>query len=323
MINIDPIIEKVKTSIENHKLPENGYYSRYTNDTCANEYGCADAANLLYTINEMPTDESERSALVNAIRSFQNKDTGLFSEPTHHPYHCTAHCIAALELFDALPLYHISEFDKYDEPKSVPDFLKSLNWQECQGAHLGAGLFSSMFLTRRMSIDWQNEFIGWLDKNVDEKHGVNITGAVDLKLVPKWHHMGEWFHFLFCYHACHRKFPCEQQLVDYCIELYKTNDFPDSFGKGQRFLDIDWAFTINRASLSSGYRREEVLDQLKDFATKYTKYLLESPLDEPQWDDMHLTFGAFCALSELQIALPGFLVSTRPLRQVLDRRPFI
>jgi hypothetical protein len=30
-----------------------------------------------------------------------------------------------------------------------------------------------------------------------------------------------------------------------------------------------------------------------------------------------------CALSEFQLALPGKFVTERPLRQVLDRRPYI
>jgi hypothetical protein len=34
-------------------------------------------------------------------------------------------------------------------------------------------------------------------------------------------------------------------------------------------------------------------------------------------------FGAVCALAELQRALPGEIRSERPLRLVLDRRPFI
>ena len=41
------------------------------------------------------------------------------------------------------------------------------------------------------------------------------------------------------------------------------------------------------------------------------------------WNDLHSLFGAVCALAELQIALPGELRSEYPLRQVLDRRPFI
>ena len=40
-------------------------------------------------------------------------------------------------------------------------------------------------------------------------------------------------------------------------------------------------------------------------------------------NDLHMLFGTVCALAELQNALPGEIVSTRPMRLVLDRRPFI
>lgn len=44
---------------------------------------------------------------------------------------------------------------------------------------------------------------------------------------------------------------------------------------------------------------------MRDFAGKFVPYLMQSDLSEPQWNDIHLMFGAVCALSELQQALPG------------------
>ena len=41
------------------------------------------------------------------------------------------------------------------------------------------------------------------------------------------------------------------------------------------------------------------------------------------FNDLHKLFGMVCALSEFQQALPGQFVTERPLRQVLDRRPYI
>ena len=39
--------------------------------------------------------------------------------------------------------------------------------------------------------------------------------------------------------------------------------------------------------------------------------------------DLHMLFGSVCALAELQSALPGMIITEKPLRLVLDRRPFI
>ena len=76
--------------------------------------------------------------------------------------------------------------------------------------------------------------------------------------------------------------------------------------------------------MQSGYRREETKELMRDFAGKYIAKLdaLDHKKDE-FWNDLHMLFGAVCCIAELQIALPGELRSAFPLKQVLDRRPFI
>ena len=60
------------------------------------------------------------------------------------------------------------------------------------------------------------------------------------------------------------------------------------------------------------------------FAKGYVDCLLNAePKMGKSFDDLHMLFGAMCALSELQTALPGEYLSTVPLKIVLDRRPFI
>ena len=63
---------------------------------------------------------------------------------------------------------------------------------------------------------------------------------------------------------------------------------------------------------------------LERYAREYVA-LLES-IDyahDESFNDLHMLFGAMCCLAELQSALPGQLITTKPLRLVLDRRPFI
>ena len=60
------------------------------------------------------------------------------------------------------------------------------------------------------------------------------------------------------------------------------------------------------------------------FAEGYVAFLSGiDPHTHAGWDDLHGLFGAVCALAELQQALPGLLRASRPLKLVLDRRPFI
>ena len=74
----------------------------------------------------------------------------------------------------------------------------------------------------------------------------------------------------------------------------------------------------------SGHRFDEAKTALHDFALTYIDYLehLDYETDDG-FNDMHSLFGCICALAELQNALPGELVTNKPLKLVLDRRPFI
>ena len=110
MKNLDKLIKKTEETVKKHYLG-GGAYARYlwqskdnSRKMGINEYGCADAVNILYSINKLPRGD-EREACLKALQSLQHEDTGLFEEHTHHFIHTTAHCIAALELFDAEPIF--------------------------------------------------------------------------------------------------------------------------------------------------------------------------------------------------------------------------
>ena len=320
MIDLEPILEKVKKSLEAHRT--NTGYSRFPGGA-DNEYGIADAINILFTIDALPRRD-EISLLSERLLEFQSHDTGLFDEGSHHPFHCTAHCAAALALVFEKPRYRISALDGYRSSSSAEEMLTSLKWDTTdRSGHIGAGIYSALYLTDSLTPEFENAFFDWLCKNNDRATGISVSGAAAKGLIPIWNHMGDWFHFLFCFSSARRAFPNAERLVDSCMDMYDKGFMPDSFGRGQRFLDIDWAFTLNRASVQTGYRLGECRERLRSFARDFTSYLADSDMSEPQWRDMHLMFGAVCALSELQSALPGELKSRRSLRQVLDIRPFI
>lgn len=111
-------------------------------------YGCADAANLLYTLGRMPRDAAERGACVEALRELQRPEDGLYREGTHHPWHTTAHCVAALELFDAGPRQPLRGLAAWAEPAAMEGLLESLDWAGSPWleAHRGAGLFAALVL---------------------------------------------------------------------------------------------------------------------------------------------------------------------------------
>ena len=67
MIDIRDLIESVKLTVKNHNLGRPGEYQRWrwqdngnSRDLGINAYGCADAANILYSIGSFPEDKVER-----------------------------------------------------------------------------------------------------------------------------------------------------------------------------------------------------------------------------------------------------------------------
>lgn len=332
MLQLEKLLKRVRDTVKTHELAP-GTYARFlcqnpegTRKMGANEYGCADAANILYMLGELPRDIDARNAHIRLLQQFQHPETGLFWEGSHHTLHCTAHCIAALELFDAGPLYPMTGLEKYKPEGALEAFLDSLDWQHnaWSQAHQGAGVFAAMILTGNAPLSWQDRYFNWLTKNADPEYGMSKAGSIQAGGHAVCGHLNGWFHYLFNFHFAHRPFPRIETLIDTVIDLYKNNDLSDDFGVRPGFREIDWVFTLNRATMHCGYRRSEALALLRDFAQKYIPTLeaLDHETND-RWNDLHMLFGMVCALAELQLALPGDLRSEFPLKQVLDRRPFI
>ena len=74
----------------------------------------------------------------------------------------------------------------------------------------------------------------------------------------------------------------------------------------------------------SPHRFADGKEALEQYAESYAKMMLSLDYEkDDSFNDLHCLFGAVCCLAELQSAVPGKLLTTRALRLVLDRRPFI
>lgn len=343
-IDISRFISDVKKVVAGHYLG-NGEYCRWLwqNEKCdrelgCNEYGCADAANILYTIDEFVFTDEERSARIAALRALQDPETGLFKEKTHHTIHTTAHCTAALELFDALPLYPITGLHKYYDKNELYALLDGLDWKcnPWNNSHQGAGVYAALVNADEASAEWREMYFEWFKENADEHSGFWKKGITDE--TPWWtddryktgaamfEYMAGGFHYLFNHEHAHQPIPYPEKMIDTCLELYERDAFNGKFANGDmNFVEIDWLYSINRARRQTPTHRVcEVQAAIEDFAKRYTDAILErDPKTDDTINDLHLLFGGMCALAELQAALPGKIATEKPLRLVLDRRPFI
>jgi len=332
-MDINNIIENIYLTVQSHRLDAEGKYSRWiwqnkegNRDLGINEYGCADAANILYTIGRFPQSSEKRNAWVKVLQGFQNSDTGLFYEETHHNIHTTAHCIAALELFDEKPLYPLTALKKYSDKKGLYELLDNLDWKNnpWPQSHQGAGIYASMKLTDSIDEKWEEAYFDWLWNNADPETGFWKKGSFKNGTAPLFHSMGGAFHYLFNLEYAHMPLRYPEKMIDSCIELYTKDEIGVDFGHRINFLEIDWVYCLNRASRQTSYRFDECKNILNDFAEEYVGFLNNLNIKEDdRFNDLHLLFGATCCLAELQQALPGEIRTRKPLKLVLDRRPFI
>lgn len=340
-MNIQDLVDKIKKTVENHRLENEGEYCRYlwqneekNRKLGLNEYGCADAVNILYTIGNMPNTEKSRSAHIKTLQNMQDKETGLFREGTHHFIHTTAHCTAALELFDAKPLYKFKALEKYKASKELVKFLDGLDWENApwSQAHQGAGIYAALKLNDEVDKEWEKTYFKWLWDNEDPVFGFWKKDIIGKDKEQLFASMGGGFHYLFNIEYAKKPLKYPEKIIDTCLELYYNKKIGDKqcgydnegFGQYIGFLEIDWVYSLNRSLRRSGYRRNDCIAALRKFAKEYIDWLFSVDYKANDgFNDLHMLFGTSCALAELQSALPGELETNKPLRLVLDRRPFI
>ena len=132
------------------------------------------------------------------------------------------------------------------------------------------------------------------------------------------------FHYLFNHEHAHMPLRYPDKVIDECIAMYDNKELPKTFGKQSNFLEIDWIFCLTRAQQQTSHRWDEVTDRLEKFAVEYADFWLNVDYDTDKTiNDLHRLFGGVCGLTELQRALRGRILTDKPLKLVLDRRPFI
>ena len=351
-LNIQPIIEGIREAVKLHEIEGRpGEYRRWLFQNAKgergmgkNEYGCADAMNLLYTINDFYCDDETRKARIEALQSMQDPETGLFHEKTHHPYHTVAHCTAALQLFDAKPLYPITEFKKYlNSREELFTFLEEgTRWETnpWRDSHLGAGLYAALVNADEITPEFSENYFEWFRENCDPVTGFWTKGVADKApcigntmqvdgQAVLFQYMAAGFHYLFNHEYAKQPLPYPDKVIDSCIAMYTKNGLPSTFGMYCDFLEIDWVFCMTRALRQTTHRHDEAMAILWEFAKKYVKnltkddYFSENNPFNDRFNDLHCLFGMSCCLAELQQTFRGQIVSDKPLKLVLDRRPFI
>ena len=279
-----------------------------------------------YTIGRFPSDPEERAAFVRNLQEMQDPVTGQYYEHTHHTIHTTAHCMAALELFDAKPLYKCTYLNDcltkeglYHKLETEIDFEEH-PWRD---SHIGAGVFVALTMTDAVDLQWKDWYFDWFWKNTSPVNGFAFFGK-EMK-ADVFRYMGGGFHYLFNHEAEHRPMRYPEAVIDACLPMLQD---PARWGRAFfyvcGFLEVDLVYSVSRAMRQTPHRFYEAKEALESFAEKFLDSLYARDFqNDISFNDLHCLFGTACCLAELQSALPGKIVTSKPLRLVLDRRPFI
>lgn len=339
-LDLRELVNDIEAVVKSHELPTPGQYTRWLwqdakneRQLGVNEYGCADAANILYTIGKFACDEETRKARIRELKALQNKETGMFVEATHHTIHTTAHCCSALELFDEKPDVPLYGLHKYFDKKELYNLLDGLfEVNPWPASHQGAGVYAALETAGEMTHEFSENYFNWFWENACEKTGFWKKGIVDKAPVandykgafPLFAFMAGGFHYFFNHEHAHKAIRYPEKMIDSCIKMYTENGLPDYFAKRCNFIEVDWLYCLNRARRQSTHRNDEAVELIRDFGKRFTDWIcnIDHKTDDG-FNDLHMLFGSVCALAELQAALPGEVITDRPLRLVLNRRPFI
>jgi len=329
MYDITSFVEMAYKTIQKHKLAEGGF-SRWlwqdekgTRELGVNEYGCADAVNCLYTLGLLPCNNLEREELIKSIQKLQNSDTGFFEEATHDRFHTTAHCIAALELLDAKPLYPVFGMHDLLDKDRLYEYLEKRDWvnEPVIASHQAAALYAAVVISGEADCLWEKWYFEWFWNNTDERTGFWKKGSI-LNNSDLYRHMVAAFHYMFNHEYRHVPMKHPDKMID--SGLYLLENHPERFGRQIAFEEMDWTYIMNRATRQTDYRYQDAKKAIIKFADYYMPWLLSVDYESnDEFNDLHKLFGTLCFLAELQSAIPGLIYSQKPLRLVLDRRPFI
>lgn len=329
---LQPFLEALESLVERHRLDGVGRYARWLwqdgdggRALGENEYGDADAINILYTLGRLPADRAARTALAAPLRARQDPASGWFRETTHDPIHTTAHCLAALELLDTGAPHQLSALAPFTDPAAIAPFLAGLDWtwNPWGASHRGAGLYAALVLAGEASVAWQTRYFEWLWSEADPDSGLWRRGCVAVGGdALRFHHLAGTFHYLFNLNHARQPLRHPARLVDTCLDVWERDLFP--FARVVGFAEVDWVYCLHHALRQSDHRASEARRALAAFATRYVAFLAAVDLARDDGaNDLHQVFGALCAVAALQQAVPEALGIERPLHLVLDRRPFI
>ncbi len=299
-------------------------------------YGAADAACILYTLDALATDEPAAREWLDVLGTYQDPTSGFFVAETASlaKAHNTGFAVGAMNLFepnlinDELPKHALAFARLIEDPTEAERYSDSLDWRgDCYAA--GERLIGLASTFANVSGVVAPEWFDWLVGYIEKRKFDPATGMVGVDKPPQGDkdQIGGTFHFDFFWASRDRELPHPQARASALLDLQQSSGLWDPHNPW--WLSLDAVYMLGRtmpslpADAAKAARSAIVLtanalaDRAADPAQRVTDF-------GDAWMGVHMLTGAISFFAYLQQILGHDAVITeRPLRLVLDRRPYI
>lgn len=327
-MDIQPILDAALQTLNQSRIDgAPGRFRSHTNGGGGEDpWSSAAAVIVLYGLNLLPGRNHDREEWVETLQAYQSPETGLFQHEQRDSLNLSAASISALAALESGPLHAPHALKEYLETDVFLDFARNLCW--CKDPEAAAREFSAMFTCLVMSDEagreWVDTFFEWVQGETDDH-----TGLLRKECLAPIELEGHWtllpYLCAYQYPLCsslYQRAPLALpwRLIDTALEVMEYHRELFFQPRGQRHLP--WVLCVNRAGRFTAHRFEETQQALRRFIPPYLDFLYRQ-IENSSFNSLVYIQWDISVLAELQAALPGILVSRRPLRQVLDRHPFL
>lgn len=302
----------------------------------ADLYGTADAACILYTLDPLGTNQPAAKEWLDELSRYQHAASGYFVANTASlaVAHNTGFAVAAMKLFDrelangVRPAHKLEFASLIEKTTDAQLFVDSLDWRSnCyEAGEIVTGLASTFVnVANVVPPSW----LTWLFEHCEQTKldprngmmGVDKPAAGDLDQI------GGTFHFDFLWASKGRTLPRSSERAGALLKLQLANGLWDEHNPW--WLTFDAVYMLGRAlpELSSDLKKK-VTDAVERAVDVLAKRALDDTARKGDfvtaWMGTHMLTGAvsFFACAQKLLGQQA-VVTEKPLRLVLDRRPYI
>jgi hypothetical protein len=316
--------------------PGPGEYARRPGDGETALYGSADVACILYSLDRLDPPPEESAAWLQVLSGFQDAESGFFVDRAGmlSTAHNTGFAVGAMNLLrrelrnGELPRSPLRFAQLVREPADAERFAASLNWRaDCYEAGENLiGHASSFFnVAGAIPASW----FEWLVDYVERTKMDRANGMVGVDKPPggDLDQIGGTLHFDFFWAALGRQLPFASARTQALLGLQLPSGLWDPTNPW--WLSFDAVYMLGRTLPDlTANQAERVRAAVARAASALNARwsdpgIRESDFVEP-WIGAHMLTGAvsFFACAQ-QVLGESRVITDRPLRSVLDRRPYI